>query len=392
MAIPRHIIHVYERPAVGTNFLKAYDAFNYQHTISAQGWFDTASCDVQVRLNGDGQKMVESYLGCFVAIYVDNPVIPVWEGLINRVTYNVGTASYTISLDELANRMSVIYTAAANATTQTAVVNNTTSQAIYGIKEEQIELGPDPSAGTWRTSLRDTLLAQRAFPLASVSQAQGQTNLVHLELIGIYHTLEWEKLFTGALATASAANTRISNVLGGVANGTIFFDSGDTTKISANAITVPDQQRNVSRWEVIQKIAEMGDTANYWVAGILPTDPNLGTRRLYYRQANATVVYSARQSDGLKPRTIQAKPVPPWTVVPDCGIRVDDLLVAYDTNIYTDPRVTYIQSIQYDANSQKVMWFGTDDTTAQAAFWLKRRFKPLGKNAVNTAPLRTIIT
>lgn len=392
MAIPRHVLHVYQRPAVGSRYVKSYDAFNYQHTISAQGWFDTASCDVQVRLDGDGQKMIESYLGCFVAIYVDNPEVPIWEGLINRVTYNVGTGTFTISLDEMANRVSVVYTAAANAAAETAVVNNTTSQALYGIKQEQIEFGGDPSAGTQRTSLRDTILAQRAFPLASISQAQGQTNIVHLELIGIFHTLEWEKNFSGTTAASTAAGTRVAALIGAIANGTTFFNNADTTQISANAMTVPTQQRGASWWEMIVKIAESGDATNYWVAGILPTDPNLGTRRAYYRQSNATVTYTARQSDGLKPRTMQGKPIPPWMIVPDCAIRVDDLLVAYDTNIYTDPRVTYIQSINYDANTQQVTWLGTDDTTARAAFALKRAFKPLSKNAVNTAPTRVIVT
>lgn len=392
MGIPPHMLHVYRRPAQGDSFLQRYPVYNYQHSIINQGWFDTASCDLAIRSESEGQKILLDYLGAFVQVYVDNPVVPIWEGLINRITFNAGGASYTISLDEMANRVSVIFTATANVATQTTVVNNTNSQAIYGIKQEQIEFGGDPSLGNARTSLRDTILTQRAFPQTAVSQAMGETNLVHLELIGIFHTLEWEKVFGAAVTTSTGAGTTLINILGALANGATFFDNTNISLITASGITVPDQQRAVSQWERIQKIAEAGDATNYWVAGITPTDPNLGTRALYYRLFNSAVEYTARQADNLKPRSVYGKPIAPWLIVPDRSIRVTDTLVGFGSNIGSDPRVTYIQNIQYDANSQSVQWFGADDTTARAMFGLKRRWKALSQNTPASAPLRTMVT
>lgn len=392
MAIPIHYIHVFQRPAQGSSFIKRYPVYNYQHSIVNQGWFDTASCDLAIRSFSEGNDILNGYLGAFVRIFVDNPVVPIWEGLINRITFNSGGASYTMSLEEMANRVSIVYTGAVNAAAETAVVNNTASQAIYGIKQDQIEFGADPSAGTHRTLLGNVILAQRAFPQTSVSQAQGETNLVHLELIGIYHTLTWEKLFIALTAATSVFSTRITNLLATIANGTTFLDNADASQITANAATTPQQQRGVSFWELFQKIAEAGDGTNYWITGVLPTDPNIGTRRLYYRQFNSTVEYTALQSDGLKPRNLFGKPIAPWLIVPDKAIRVQDTLVGFGSPISTDPRVTYIQSVQYDANSQQVQWFGTDDTTARAAFQLKRAFKRLSKNMPNTAPTRVIAT
>ncbi len=399
MGLPIHYIHVYQRPKQATTvgsplFIKRYPVYNYQHTIASMGWFDTASCDLAIRSQIEGNDILNSYLGAFVQIIVDNPVEPIWEGLINRITFNSGGASYTISLDEMANRVSCVFTGVANAAGQTTIANNTNSQAIYGIKQEQIEFGVDTTGGaaTQRGQLRDTILLQRAFPQTAISQAMGETNLVHLELIGVYQTLEWEKQFTILTAGNNAATAKINATLAALANGTTFFDSADTSQVATNAITIPDQQRGMSTWELIQKIAESGDATNYWIAGILPTDPNLGTRRLYYRQFNSAVEYTAFQSDGLKPRNAYGKPIPPWLIVPDRAIRVNDTLIGFGTSIAVDPRVTYIQSIQYDANAQQVTWLGTDDTTARAAFHLKRRFKPLGKNAPGTAPLRTIVT
>lgn len=391
MAIPVHYIHVYQRPAQGSAFIKRYPVYNYQHSIVNQGWFDTASCDLAVRSFSEGNDILLGYLGAFVQIYVDNPLMPIWEGLINRITFNYGGASYTISLDEMANRVSVVYTGAANAAAEVSPTNNTVSQAIYGIKQDQIELGADATAATQRTVLRNTILAQRAFPQTSVSMPMGNTNTVHLELIGIFHTLEWVKFFTTA-ATTAAFGTQVAAVVGVDPNGTTFYNNADASQISANAATVTQQVRGQSYWEYLQKIAEAGDGTNYWLAGILPTDPNTRTRRFYYRIQNANTEYTAYQKDGLKPRNTYGQPIAPWLIVPDRAIRVQDTLVSFGSNISTDPRVTYIKSIQYDATSQQVQWFGDDDTTARAAFQLKRAFKPLGKNMPGSAPTRTIVT
>lgn len=391
MGVPIHYLNVYRRPAQGSDFLNRYAAYNYQHTISAQGWFDTASCDIAVSSQYEGWSALANFIGARVAIYVDDPLVPIWEGLINRLILNAGTAAYTVSLDEMANRVSVVYTGAANAAAEVAPANNTVSQALYGIKQDQIEFGSDPSAATQRTLLQQTILNQRAFPLTSNTQAQGETNIVHLEMIGIFHTLEWEKVFSGLSAATIAFSTRITNQVTTIANGTTFFNNADTSQISTNLATTPTQQRAVSFWETFLKIAESGDATNYWVVGILPTNPNTKTRRLYYKLANTAIEYIAYQKDGLMPRNIWGKPIAPWLVVPDRGIRVSDFVTNFGI-AYNDARVTYIQNIQYDANSQQVTWFGTDDTTARAAFQLRRSFKPLSKNMPNTAPTRVIVT
>lgn len=392
MSIPAHNIHLYQRPAQGRAFLKRYPIYNYQHTISSMGWFDTASGDIAVRSEAEGRKILNQYLGCFVAIYVDNPVVPIWEGLINRITLNAGNIAYTIGLDELANRVDCVFIGATNNGGQTAIVDDTTSQTVYGIKEEQIEFGSDPTAGaaTQRSRLISTILAQRAYPQSSITQGQGSVNIVHLELIGIFHTLEWEKIFTALTAATSQFNTRIATQMGLIANGATFFDNTNTTKIDVNTGTVPQQQRGQSYWEHFQKIAEAGDTTNYWIVGILPTDPNTRTRALYYRQFNSSILYHAQQADALRVRNIYGKVVNPWNVVPDCGIRITDVQIGSQGTLQNDPALAYIQQVQYDANSQQVQWLSADDTTARAAFMLKRSWKPISRPF--GAPLRILST
>ncbi len=389
MAALTHYLHVYQKPKLGSSFIKRYPVYNYQHTINNMGWFDTASCDIAMRSAGEGADILDNYLGCRVAVYVDNPAQPIWEGLINRITFNAGGASYTISLDEMANRVSVVVTGAANVAAENTPANNTASQAIYGIKQDQIEFGVQ-AAGSQAGTLRDTILAQRAWPQASITQAQGTTNLVHLELIGLFHTLEWEKIFTATSAATVSFSAAISALITGLANGATFFDNTNTANITANALLSGVQQRGASTWERIQKLAESGDATNYWVCGISPTNRNTGTRVFYYQQANFVQEYTAFQKDSLRPRNAYGQRIPPWLVVPDRAIRVNDSLIGHDTTLLTDPRTVYIQSVQYDANSQSVQWFGADDTTARAAFMLKRSFKPIGR--AFGAPTRTLVT
>ena len=391
MTTPIHWLHVSQRPAQGSKFLKRFATYNYQHTISNQGGFDTASCDIAVRSKSEGQSILNNYLGCFVQIYVDNPCQPIWEGLINRITFNSGGSSYTVSLDEMANRLNCIYTGATNVAAQTVVQNATGSQAIYGIKTAQFEFGADTSLGTGRSVLSQTMLAQKTWPQTSYGQSQGQSNLVHIEFIGIYHTLEWTNRFTGVTTGLSTFTALITGTVALDANGTTFYDNTDTSKIGSNTETYPQQQRGTSIWEIVQKIAECGDSSNYWICGITPTDFNTRKRVFYYQQANSAIEYTCRQSDGLKPRNLYGKPIAPWLIRPDRGIRVVDVISGFMPNQgYADPRETYIQSIQYDANTQKVQWFGADNTTAKAAFMLNRGYKFVSRYF--GAPMRTIVT
>jgi hypothetical protein len=112
-----HTLSLYQKPALGNDFLRRLPVYNYRHTIAAVGGFDTASCDIAIRSREEGQQFLDQYIGNRVAFYVDNPVEPIWEGFINRMTFDAGGVQYTISLDEMTNRVTVTYTdVAASAT------------------------------------------------------------------------------------------------------------------------------------------------------------------------------------------------------------------------------------------------------------------------------------
>lgn len=378
-----HTMNIHEKPAIGDGFLRRLPVYNYRHTIAAVGGFDTASCDIAIRSRDEGQQFLDQYIGNRVAFYVDNPVEPIWEGLINRMTFSAGGVQYTISLDEMANRVRAVYTTASTSpdTTQgaaaTATVKSAYSQSLYGIKQEQVDLGL-MTAGTGATHLRDTLLAQKALPKSSIVPGGSGSGLLHIEFLGFYHTLMWEDFRQTTAASAQLGNF-VDTIIGGILNGTTFFDNGDTSLTIANTNTINQQtMKGETVWDVLKKIQETGNTTNYFVIGISPTDFQLGTRRFYYQVASTDIVYTARQSDGLRIRNLYGQLVPPWTVRPDAGVRVSDMLIGWN-GIGDNPAETYITKIDYDANQQTAIYSGDDDISAEGAFNYRRFNKVYGK-------------
>jgi hypothetical protein len=379
MSIPPHALNIYQKPAVGDSFLKRLSVYNYRHTIAAVGGFDTASCDIAIRSREEGQQFLDQYIGNRVAFYVDNPVEPIWEGFINRMTFDAGGVQYTISLDEMTNRVQVTHTDPVTSATIpliTTASNNTDSQAIYGIKQDNIEFGVMRNS-TGATALRDTVVAQRAWPQSSITRG-GDGGLLHIEFLGFWHTLNWE-IYVNTATTATTVGALVLALLSGLANGTTFFNNADTADVIANSTAINnDHNRKQTAQESLMRWQEMGNAGAYTVVGVTPTLFSTGTRRLYYRNATQTITYTARQSDGLRIRNLYGQLVSPWTVRPDTGIRVSDMLIGWN-GIGDNPAETYIQTVTYDANQQTVDYQGDDDTRAEGAFQLRRYGRPIGK-------------
>lgn len=378
-SIPEHYVKVFQKPRLGNAYLNRFRVYNYTHDIAAIGGFDTASFDIALRDVEEMQQFLDQYLGNRVFAYVDNPVEPIWEGFINRISFTAGDVEYTISLDEMYNRVTITYTAPDTSATAAVITvdgNNTDSQALYGIKQGNLDYGYF-RATTGTATLRDTVLTQRGWPKTSITRGQGN-GLLHVECLGFFHTLEWG-VYVNSTTTAAQLGVMVNAVRAAVNNTTTFFDNGDSTEVSTNTNTI--NQEHVKRetyWDVLQRFAEVGDGTNYWIVGITPTDFATNTRRMYYRVFNPEIEYTARQSDGLRIRNLYGQVVPPWTVRPDAGIRISDMLIGWN-GLGDNPAETYIKAITYSANEQTVDYRGDDDTTAEGAFQLARYGKPIGR-------------
>lgn len=377
--MPAHYVNIYERPVQGNTFLGRYEAFNYQHKISAVGGYDTASFELAVYA-ADADFWFDR-LGCEIKVFIDNPILPAWEGYVNRINFAIGALTYTSSLDELANRVSVTYSAPGVAATpqRTTAVNNTDSQAIYGVKEGALDgYLIEGTNVTKFDALQAMVLATQAFPQKStIFNPQGQTGgLLSVECLGWSHTLEWVK-YTETAAAAIDADQIFTDILATYPN-TDFFDVTDTGLITANPSFAqnPNSRINQTYWEMFQSIQEAGDGSSRWVMGITPTVN--GVRRFYYRSATTTTKYILRSSEG-RIRDIYGQLVNPWIVQPDVGVKVADYAVGWNKSIGDDPTTFYIDTIDYDANSQSVQLGSTDNITAEGSFNLRQYFRKTGR-------------
>lgn len=376
MSIPAHWLHIYQRPAQGNQFIVRKQAFSYQHQKLAVGGDDTMDCDVMVKPI-EGELALENWVGCRVAVFVDNPWEPVWEGLITRVYYSAGLLTISRSIDEMFNQVETTYqpsgsTFPGHSTTH----NETDSQAIYGVKSGLVEGFATQSNPTAQMdAIRDLVLTQVAWPLTTVTQAASDVGVMRIEAKGFYHTLKWDKFFINSSVTA-VIKTHITNVLSNLANGNTFINNTDVSDVQANTAYQVDESSRTGKtvWQMLQAVQGGGDGSAYWVMGISRTNPLTGTRRFYYRPARTDVYYTARTQDGLRPRTVYGGLVRPWLVEPDRTIRVQDILTGWSGR-GIDPRETYIESIRYIADKQQVTWAGADDLHMQGALQLHRYYK-----------------
>lgn len=397
-----HTVHIYQKPRQGSGFLLRTPAYRYKHKISALGGFDTASCELALTFS-QMEVALEQWIGNRVAFYADSPLEPIWEGLISRITVPAGIVQNTISLDDLANRIRVNYVSRGVGfqTQITTAVNDTASQALYGIKEDTLDGGSTANtagAAGFYTDLGNAQLALRAYPRVSTSirTSGAKTGLVQIECIGFFHTLEWENNAQGAPAATRVPYNNATGVidvmLSSLANGSTFFDLTREDQLTINtAIDYPlDGATGKSWWQSLQQMCDAGNgTAPYvrYIVGITPTDPNFGTRALYYKAASTTIGYTIRTREGAGYiRNTLGAQIKPYWVRPDTGVRLNDILVGWSGGSLDDPREFYLAKVDYDADSQSVSLASDDDISVEGAFQLGKLTKAYGKRF--GAPLR----
>jgi hypothetical protein len=252
----------------------------------------------------------------------------------------------------------------------TNAANLIPSQNIYGIKEGSINAGvvENNYPLAYATSYRDTLIEINGWPQSSITQ--GSKRNVRVEMKGFYHTLDWEMHWVSATAASKTPTQLIGLLLSNVTNFDLWFDYADTSGIANNATWLAREQirTGMTKWQGFLRVTEAGNTSgDYYIIGIEPTNSVKGTRRMYYRQANSAVEYTALAADGLRVRNKYGGIVRPWTVVPDRILRVADILPEWN-GLGDDPRDVYLRSITYDAEKQTVRWQGGDNTTGEGVF------------------------
>lgn len=370
-------LNIYQRPAQGTAFIRRYaNLANYKHRWLAVGGCDTASCDLAVPPK-EAEFLIEQYLGCRVAFYAKNPQVAIWEGLITRITLEYGTIEVTFSIEEMNNRVRTNYhNKSTGAMVTNAAGDNTTSQALYGIKEGSFD-GYTQNAGvtTRAANLRDAYVATQSFPQTSTDvKLDGGNARLHLEMQGFFHTLEWEQW--SSTSTAGITTTTIfTNVLAALSNAATFINNTDVTLIQSLGYSFNQySQTGMTVWQFFQQFQEAGDGLTPWVMGVLQ-GKTASERKFYLQAENRVVEYltSTRRNPGVI-RNLYGVPVAPYDVRPDRILRYDDILIGYNLP-GDDPRETYIEAVNFDAERMQVTVQGNDDITLEGAFGLRKFYR-----------------
>lgn len=406
MVMP-HWLHIYNKPKLavtnGDGLRRRLLARNYRHSINCMGWFDAATCSVDVS-SSDAEEIFAEYVGNRVAIFVDNPVVPVWEGIINRVTIEYNKVALTASIDEMANKVQALYTTTAGSPNDqmTVTVDDLASQAIYGVKMATLDLGNTYAAATATpniaTIIRDRYLATNAYPLISKAGSAQRELKVTIEMQGFYHTLKWDQQQVTDTGTATPSGmisrylyylpdnpprftTLNGSAYSGNGNGLFFNDAALYNFTTFNDVfTYPRTKRlGESIWDFLVKITEAGDGTQGFILGINPTDPNTGYRIAYYLPENQTVEYITWMYGDNRIYTTAGNLVMPWDVRPDRKIRIADALIGWNKP-GGDPREAYIRSVSYDAEQGRVTWTSADNITLQGVFNLNKLTQKTGSS------------
>jgi hypothetical protein len=126
----------------------------------------------------------------------DHRATPVWWGYIHQVTLYHGESKFSVTLDDLFNRVKVIYSFASPDSSlteyfETAIADNPRSQSEYGIRENVIKkLNIDQD---FADNLCDTFLESHAFPQTILTAIHHQTTAsVTLTCHGWFKSLGWQ--------------------------------------------------------------------------------------------------------------------------------------------------------------------------------------------------------
>jgi phosphotransferase system IIB component len=420
--IAPHYLSVNLRPRQGTGQIAAYQVKQYRHRLVTQGGYDSASCSLDVRA-AEAEWIYSNLIGCVARFHVEDPMQEIFEGYIERITYRVGGFTFTKSLENMANKVNVTYYNADSPAAQKTenidkatgtVLQNTESQAIYGLKEMNLEAGVhyNNADKSHKTLLRQTTLAIRAWPQVSVAYGS-ETNgaLIELEIRGLhYMAWDWQNYMlekTDPLVTTLDLVTAFLRVVGDntvsslPANAPYIYQVGPIAggadwlrfvKSGAGPANISTASGSGQTFlQFIQSITEAGDGVSQVIFGLKRFEISSGKRYAYYQLASSAVKYSVNAlRDTGRIRDIYGRIVPGWMVVPDGVFQTMDIRLASASG-GDDPRLGYVSAVEYDAESGMASIQSGDNITMEGVLQRDRYFKAHGQKKSFSAPPRQVL-
>lgn len=287
----------------------------------------------------------------------------IWEGFVDRLTIAYGGKAYEIGpLSDIGNRVYVTYTpvyiSSATGTivkgtsAETPLVDNTTSQAIYGIIEKNLSAGECIVTDTQNEAerFRNEFLTENAYPKiqGNYSFMAGGTGAIVLECSGYWKWLDYYvyNYRTGvAMLGWVTLNTKLQAILAAEPNAII---STDYTLITANAAIAQNMEKNnKTALTIIKGITAAGDaTANRWLFGV-------GKDRIaYYHVLPTTIDYEYRVNDEMQKLVVYGTDaaVEPWDIEPGKWYITNDIYKPITAGTpYSVPSASFIETVRFTA-------------------------------------------
>jgi len=337
--------------AIPTILRLTEDITSYAHELRREGGYYSAT--IKMNMNEENiNEWIQNGLGRHIEVYNLSGIV-VWEGFVNDIDVKTGEDTFGIGpLLDVANRVSVTYSTIDYSTdpptmgtrVTTAVANNTTSQARYGIWEKVV--GINGATDTDATQLRNMYVNDptRCYPATTGELALNGsgTFTITLSLLGYWSFLS-AYYYANASTAAANLSTKITNIITASPNA-VF--SADYTQVTANTTQVAaGSEGGQTAMTVIKDLVARGDAANNpysigFYAG----------RRVVYEAVPTTVLYQRRRGKPVEDQI--GGDVRPWDVNPSEWIFRPDFLVGAHPPITaatlgTDPRAYLIETVKY---------------------------------------------
>jgi hypothetical protein len=327
---------------------------SYQHTIIADGGFNTAQFEISAD-NLDIDDWIENGLGRHIVVYGTSAEI-IWEGFVNRVVVGIGSLSASRGpLFDIANRVSVTYTPiidisvepiVTGSETETPIAENTDSQARYGIIEQVLSGGQLLDDGTYDDAeeMRDLYLAEHAWPYTdeNINLSTSSRPTVTVECSGYK---EWLNVYVHNDYTEGTVtlDNKVKYVLNSDPN-SIF--STNQIFIQSNAqLTGRYEDKNRFAGSIISDVVSLGDGSdNRWVFSVYED------RLCYYESVPTEVEYYHLLTSTSIMSTEMKAPVSPGNFRPGVWVEISDFAPG-TTNpsgvIRRDPRVLFVEQVTF---------------------------------------------
>ena len=345
------------------NFSKEVRA--YSHTINSNGGFTSANITIPGN-NDFVENWIQYGLGRHIEVYGPGGQI-IWEGFVNEVTGNLGSAVFTRGpLMDIANRVVVWYTPKLHCLelgdpaydpdckegestgTQfpTIIAEDFDSQEKYGILEKVVNIGEAYTEDA--EMIRDLYLVENANPIwkpsLSIADNSGEMS-IQVNCRGYYDWLS-QFVFNDYGDTFEFVSTIIKDIITADPND-IF--SSDYSRIEENLVIalkyfVDDKLAKTLLDDIL---AFGGGNDDRWTFGVYKD------RKVFYQPIPEEVEYIYYKTGKIQQvEKLSGEIVEPWDVLPCKWVGIPTMLTSFPFNISsprTDPRIFFGEEVTYTA-------------------------------------------